>query len=94
MAVAMSNVQEAIDRLNDMAAEALKPAEQDSKMIELERATQAIKLVQSQDDGLSIEDRIAMVELFTKNTVAVDTYLAHYDDTLRQAWLKDMLSSR
>ena len=94
MAVAMFNVQAAIDRLNEIAAEALKLAEQDPKMIEMERTSQAIKLLQRQDARLSNEDKITMVDLFTENIVAVDTYLAHYDDTLRQAWLKDMLSSR
>ena len=92
--VAMFNLQASIDRLNEIVAEAFKPAEQDPKMIEVERLAQAIKLLQRQDAGLSNKDKITMVELFRENIVAVDTYLAHSDDTLRQAWLKDMLSSR
>lgn len=55
------------------------------------RRTHAMQLLQEVDDGLSTDQKIAIVQLFMKNAVAADTYLSLTDADVRRGWIHAML---
>ena len=51
----------------------------------------ALQLLQSHDDSLSINKRTKMVNLFAENHVMAEMYAGLVDDELRQSWLQGIL---
>jgi len=47
--------------------------------------------VQQTEDGLSIDDKVALIALFMKDDIIVSTYLSLDDAAVRQAWIASML---
>ena len=47
----------------------------------------AMQLVQDVDDGLSNEEKVALVSHFMTNAVEADTYLSLVDDDVRRGWI-------
>ena len=68
-----------------------------SMMIHLaeDRATtsrnRAISLIQEQEDGLTTNQKIAMISCFMEDVVAADTYILLTDPEVRQGWILMML---
>jgi hypothetical protein len=51
----------------------------------------ALQLLQSHNDSLSINERTKMVNLFVENHVMTEMYAGLVDDELRQSWLQGIL---
>jgi len=54
---------------------------------------QAMERVQDVDDGLSITEKVELIEQFVKNEVTVATYLSLRDQAIRHAWIRTKLES-
>ena len=68
-----------------------KPIAEDPATI---RRSRAIRLVQEREDGLTTDQKVAMVSCFMEDTVASDTYVLLTDPEVRQAWILMMLMKR
>jgi hypothetical protein len=54
---------------------------------------EALDLLQTREDGLSLDDMRKLVNLFMKDIVIVQTYIRLVNEDLRQIWLADMLAA-
>ena len=86
-ATAVMGMQGSINRLTDIFEKSMVPGEDPSIM----RREKAMQFLQEVDDGLSVSDKVAMISIFMKQAVAVDTYLSLTDAELRQAWIREMV---
>jgi hypothetical protein len=57
----------------------------------VEHRARALQLVQQTQNGLSIDDKVALIALFMKDDVAIETYLSLNDPEIRRAWITSML---
>lgn len=55
------------------------------------RRDKAMRLVQDVDDGLSNEEKVALVSHFMTNAVEADTYLSLVNDDVRQGWIRKLI---
>ena len=62
----------------------LAPPIQDSSLSD---QRQAVEAMQTCDDGLDVEDNIAVISHFTQNPTAASVYLSLHDDEIRKSWL-------
>ena len=77
-----------IDRLTDIMV---------SHLVEDPATTsrnRAISLLQEQEDGLTTDQKVAMISCFMENVVAADTYILLTAPELRQSWIHMMLMKR
>ena len=51
----------------------------------------AIRLVQEQEDGLTTDQKVAMISFFMEDVVAAETYILLTDPEVRQGWILMML---
>jgi len=54
----------------------------------------AIKTVQTVDDGLSADQKAKMVSIFAQNGSIANAYLALTDVAVRHSWLQQMLDGQ
>jgi hypothetical protein len=54
---------------------------------------EAVRLLQTRDDGLSRKHKIALFHIFTDRHSVAQTYLAIEEDDLRRAWLQELCAS-
>ena len=52
----------------------------------------ALHFLQTPEDNLSLDDRTKVVQLFMKDNIAAETYVALVNDDLRRSWLGIMLA--
>jgi hypothetical protein len=57
------------------------------------RRERAMELLQTIDDGLSTDNKVALISKFMKDAVVIDTYLSLTDVEVRRAWLSQMLDT-
>lgn len=86
-AVAMNGIQGTINRLTDIFERSVN-APLDPRAA---GRGDTLQLLQSHDDGLSINERTKMVNLFAENHVMAEMYAGLVDDELRQSWLQGVL---
>lgn len=86
-AVAMHGIQGTINRLTDIFERSVN-APLDPRAA---GRSDALQLLQSRNDGLSVNERTKMVNLFAENHVMAEMYVGLVDDELRQSWLQGML---
>jgi hypothetical protein len=53
--------------------------------------TEALHFLQTREDNLSLDDTNKVVQLFMKDSIAAETYVALVNDNLRKRWLASML---
>jgi hypothetical protein len=83
-------MQGSINRLTDIFEKSmLGPAEDPAAASRV----RAIELVQAQEDGLSTEEKVAMVMKFMKDTVMAETYMSLTDPEVRRYWVLGMLEA-
>ena len=51
----------------------------------------ALHFLQTHEDNLSLDDRTKVVQLFMKDNIATETYVALVNEDLRRNWLAIML---
>jgi hypothetical protein len=51
----------------------------------------AVELVQEHDNGLTFDERIALITYLTNNPTAVCTHLALKDDKYREGWVQSIV---
>ena len=81
-------VQDSINRLTDIMV---------SHLVEDPATTsrnRAIRLLQEQEDGLTTDQKVAMISCFMEDVVAADTYILLTAPELRQSWIHMMLMKR
>jgi hypothetical protein len=81
-------MQGSINRLTDVFEKSM--AQVDDPCVE--HRSRALQHVQQTEDGLSVDDKVALIALFMKDNIAVETYLSLGDAEVRQAWIASMLS--
>jgi hypothetical protein len=86
-ATAVVGMQGSINRLTDIFEKSM--AQGDDPGVECR--SRALQLVQQIEDGLSVGDKVALIALFMKDNVAVETYLSLDDADVCQAWITTML---
>lgn len=80
-------MQGSINRLTDVFEKSMTQGDEPS----VERRARALQLMQQIQDGLSVDDKVALIALFMKDDVAVETYLSLNDPEVRRAWITSML---
>ena len=86
-AVAMHSIQGTINRLTNIFERSVNtPLDPHAA-----GRSDALQLLQSRDDSLSINERTKMVNLFVENHVMAEMYAGLVDDELRQSWLQGIL---
>lgn len=97
-AVAIHGMQGTLNRLTHIMEQAVVPA---NRPLPIPAATpttslrtQAITLIQTRNDSLSISNKKKLIRVFTKEMELAEVYVALEDDELRQDWLHDMLMAR
>ena len=86
-ATAVVGMQGSINRLTDIFEKSMAQGDDPG----VERRSRALQLVQQTEDGLSVGDKVALIALFMKDNVAVETYLSLNDADVRRAWITTML---
>jgi hypothetical protein len=79
-----NQIGETLQRFTDIIKKSLLPQETPA-------ATQhdkGVELVQEHNDGLTFDERIALITYLTDNPTAVCTYLALKDDKYREGWVQ------
>jgi hypothetical protein len=87
-AVAISGMQGSINRLTDVFEKSLTTPQDTSS----NERSQAIRLLQNRDEGLTQDEMVQMILLFTNKPTAPGTYLALERDDIRKAWMEKILS--
>jgi hypothetical protein len=57
----------------------------------VERLTRAVKSVEK-DEGLTVEERAALISVFMANPMSINIYLSLTDPNVRQAWIARVLN--
>ena len=86
-ATAVVGMQGSINRLTDIFEKSMAQGDDPG----VERRSRALQLVQQAEDGLSVGDKVALIALFMKDNVAVETHLSLNDADVCQAWITTML---
>lgn len=87
-ATAVVSMQGSINHLTNIFEKSM--AQGDDPVVE--RRSRALQHVQQMEDGLSVNDKDALIGLFMKDNVAVETYLSLSDAEVHQAWIASMLA--
>jgi hypothetical protein len=86
-AVAIHNMQGSINRLTDIMEKTLAAPDPASV-----QRTQAMELLQKQDDGLTMEEQSEMISKFVMDSAIAGAYISLKDNAgLRQNWLQHLL---
>ena len=88
MAIAMSSLRQSLFDLIDIMREHMRLKTECSEGQYLD----AIHRMQEVDSDLSPHDQVALVDLFEKEHDTAMTYLLLESDSLRKAWIKDILT--
>ena len=86
-ATAVVGMQGSINRLTNIFEKSMTQGNEPG----VERRSRALQLVQQTEDGLSVEDKVALIALFIKDDIAIETYLSLNDAEVRQAWITSIL---
>lgn len=87
-ATAVVGMQGSINRLTDIFEKSMAQGDDPA----VERRSRALQLVQESEDALSVSDKVALIALFMKDNVIVETYLSLNDADVRRAWITTMLA--
>jgi hypothetical protein len=86
-AVAILNMQGSINRLTDMMEKSLAAPDTASK-----QRSEAMDLLQTQNDGLTVEEQSEMISKFIADAATAGAYLSlRGNDELRRNWLQHVL---
>ena len=91
-AVAIHGMQGTLNRLTDVMERNLGPVGPPD--LAMTQRTQALTLLQTRNDNLTIQEKLKMVHLFTSNIAIAESYLTLEDKELRQAWLQSLFIRR
>jgi len=87
-ASAVVGMQGSINRLTDIFEKSMLPSDDPA----VTHRGRAIQHVQEAEDELSIENKVALILMFMKDNVVVDTYLSLTDIQVRRAWISHLLN--
>lgn len=88
-AVAIHNMQGTINRLTDVIQQTLS-APQDPAALQ---RNDAIVQLQTREDGLTLDQKMLMIQKFTSDAAIAGAYLALSDDELRRGWMQHLLAA-
>jgi hypothetical protein len=89
-ATAVVGMQGSINRLTDIMERSFLPEEPTADP-GVERLTRAVKSVEK-DEGLTVEERAALISVFMANPTSINIYLSLTDPNVRQAWIARVLN--
>jgi hypothetical protein len=89
-ASAVVGMQGLINRLTDVFERSMMQPEDP---IVARRAT-ALQILQENQDGLSVMEKVQVISVFMKNNAAVETYLSLTDSDVRHGWIASLLPSK
>lgn len=89
LASAIIGMQGSINRLIDIFEQSMSHLAEDPTV---SRLSSAIRLMQEQEDDLTMDQKIAMISCFTRDVNAANTYISLYVPEVRRAWISIMLS--
>ncbi|KAG1789465.1 uncharacterized protein HD556DRAFT_1529526 [Suillus plorans] len=87
-AVAMIGMQGALNRLTDSLVKQVAVTDESRST---EQRGQAIRMLMEQDDDLSLEDRVSLMNVFLRNAAVTSSYIDATDPTLRRAFVVSII---